>query len=275
MSTEDSDRPKHAAHSCYMWRLIYRDIKAILLASAVLSCALASDSLAQDPKTKTLGENVLATLQFPEGIVQFGEPVQGLLVVTIQAQAISNGRPTVAIGGVPTEALDGLDPLGQYEKLSGGAAAPPALVQAQERLSTMGRNAAPGGTAVVDDRQGVPARAKSRRPGAPSLEGSDFEKTRCPRSGYDFYFCWLYRTGTSYVQRASASNLQSVVNPYSGNVQQHVEYYGGGYWHTINAQTVLEGQIGWMSIYGGSSSKRATIDQAEGNGYHVAFYGRN
>jgi hypothetical protein len=256
-----------SANSDYKGRIIYWQTKAILFAFSVLSCAVASDSFAESR------DNVLATLQLADGsIVQFNETAPGQLVVLKQTRATHDGQPTVAIGGVSIAVLDGLDPVGQYEALSGGAAAPPALIQAQARVeSTMRTDAAPADKAV--NRVKAPAKDNSIQP---ELTGDEFRSTYCPNSRYNFYFCWLYRTGTSWVQRASASYLQSTVHPYRGNVQQHVEYYADGYWHTINSKSVLEGWISWMTIYGGSyPSKRATIDEADGDGYHVAYFGRN
>lgn len=242
------------------------DYKAILFALSVLCCAVASDSFAGST------DNVLATLQLDDGsIVQFNETAPGELVVSAQTRATDNGQPTVALGGVPIAVLDGLDTVGQYEALSGGAAAPPALVQAQARVeSNMRTDAAPEDKAV--NRLKVPARANGIQP---ALDGGTFQNTYCPTSGYSFNFCWLYRTGTSWVQRGRASYIQSTVNAYRGNVLHKLEYYADGYWHGQISRTVLQGYVSWIWARGSSMGRRATVYEADGDGYHAAYFGNN
>lgn len=263
--------------------MISQRIKATLAASAVLTGALATDGFAQAGPAPGPKDNVLATLQLKDGsVVQFSEPAPGELAVLAQVPVgVGKTKGADAIDGVKLQDLDRLDAAGQYKALAGGAEVPAALAQAQQRVARAQRasvaaalKAGAAFKAPASDASGK-APASSKMASALST-GAWFQSNYCPTTGYSFVYCLLNRTGGGYVTR-DASYIKSVLNPYRGNASHKLEYKDcflwSCTWHTSYVQTVLQGYVGWLWQSGSHRGRRATVYEAEGDGYHRATYG--
>lgn len=251
-----------------------RQIKATVLASAVLCFGLASNGFAQDgeerPKPPT--DNVLATVRTADGaVVQFVESGRGEIAVVAQAPVTTGNPPPTAINGISLEFLDSLNAVQKYEALT-NAEAPAALVAAQA-------SAEAAATAESATEQKANTKTKlpklSKEPKA-ELYGAWFQQNYCPSSGYAFNFCLLDRTGDGYIT-TNASYIRSTLYPERGNVSHKLEYRSCVLfwcnWHTNISYTVLQGYVGWIWVSGSHRGRRATVYEGYGDHFHWAVYG--
>jgi hypothetical protein len=251
--------------------------KATLLMSAtVLSCGIASDSFARAGKPPVAKDSIVASLTLKDGgYVQFNEVAPGELVVLAQSPG-DMGRTGSAstVAGVSIHELSRLDAVGQYKAFSRGAAPPAALLQAQQRVKAAAQKKLPQllihGTKV----QKQDARVATGTV-APA-DGAWFQSNYCPRSGYSFNYCLLYRTGGGTTEQ-NASFIQSTVNPYRGNITHKLEYKDCFLfvcsWTTSITWGVQENYVGWISQSGSNRGRRITVFDAVGDGYNRAAFG--
>jgi hypothetical protein len=262
--------------------MISHQIKATLMASAILSCAAASEGFAQDRQNSGPKDNVLATLQLSDGsLVQFNEPIPGELVTLAQIPVgVGKTQSADTINGVKLQDLHRLDAVDQYKMLAGGADAPAALVQAQQRVARAQRAsvaaAVKAGAASKAPAFDVANRGSTSKTSSALSTSSWFQSNYCPTSGYSFNYCLLNRTGDGYITR-DASYIRSVLNPYRGNVSHKVEYKDcflwSCTWHTGSQWTVLQGYVGYVWASGSHRGRRATVYEGSGDGYNWAAYG--
>lgn len=247
---------------------------AATITAAVLSCNFASQSLAQGKAPAEPKDNVLASLSLKDGsIVQFNETNPGEIVVSaLTPMGTGKIANPGTINGVDSKRLTRLDAVGKFKALAGGAAVPAELVRAQARVTAAMRR-----SLTQDLQQKVATRAPAVKGGVmPELDGGTFQSWYCPSSGYTFNFCWLYRTGSGYVQR-SASYMQSTVNAYWGNVGHQLQYEScflwSCSWYTNISWTVPQGYTQWIWVSGSSKTRKASTYDAVGDGYHWAIFG--
>jgi hypothetical protein len=263
--------------------MISQQIKATLLASAILSCAAAPESFAQAGQNSGPKDNILATLQLKDGgVVQFNEPAPGELVVLAEIPVgVGKTKAADAINGVKFRDLDRLDAVGQYRALADGAEVPAALAQAQQRVARAQRASVAAALKTRAALKAPASDASGKAPASPKTASADstgswFQTYYCPSGGYSFNFCWLYRTGDGYVER-NASSIKSVLYPYRGNVSHKLQYktcfLWSCTWHTSISRTVLQGFVNWISQSGSRMGRRATVYEGSGDGFHWAVYG--
>jgi hypothetical protein len=251
----------------------HRHKTMLLAAAAFVSCNLATQGFAQEKAPNAPKDNILASLSLKDGsIVQFNETSPGEIVVSaLTPMGVGRTESAAAINGVSIKSLQRLDAVGKFKALAGGAAVPAGLVQAQARVNAAMRRG------LAQESIGKAAtRAPAMRGGATELDGGTFQSTYCPSSGYTFNFCWLYRTGSGYVQR-SASYLQSTINAYQGNVGHKLQYQScvlwSCSWYTNVSWTVLHGYTQWITVSGSRKTRKASSYEADGDGYHWAIFG--
>lgn len=103
------------------------------------------------------------------------------------------------------------------------------------------------------------------------ISASSFITNYCPLQTY--LFCWTSRTGTGSVTRFSLS-MESYVNAYRGQVKLTLDYRAlWAIWTTYVSITVPEGSIAHVSRTGIHATRRATVSQASGDGYHMSVFG--
>jgi hypothetical protein len=248
----------------------------LLLSATVLSCGIASDGFAQAGKPPMAKDNIVASLKLKDGgFVQFNEVAPGELVVLAQSPAADPGKSSSlsTIAGISTSALGRLDAVGQYQALSNGATPPPALVEAQQRVKAAARKKVPQ---LLTGSKLQKLDAVAAKGITPMGDGSWFQTYYCPKSGYSFNYCLLYRTGGGTTEW-NASFIQSTVHPYRGNVTHKIEYKDCFLffckWVTSITWGVQEGSVGWIWQSGSNRGRRITVFDAEGDGYHRAAFG--
>ncbi|WP_159710398.1 hypothetical protein [Geminicoccus flavidas] len=262
--------------------------KKIALASALLSSAIATDSLAQGQRAAQAPDSIVATLELDDGsTVQFLEPTPGLIAIHADVPlAGKKGAQPGFINGVSVEQLESLSSVEQYRLLSKGQAVPATLAQAQQRIAQVRAMQPRAGSPPAVSIPAGDGKAKSSRALTGATEamstralvadtGSWFNSNYCAKSGFTYSYCWLYRTGDGYVQRRS-NWIRSIAYPYRGNVQHKLEYETCTLfwcrWNTFLSATVLQGHWNWQSANGNFNYK-ASLYEAAGDGWHFSVYG--
>jgi len=226
-------------------------ITTVAVSLAVFSC---SDNSAPVSVSDS-SENLIATIDLEQdGIIKFTEPEAGELVVDLTLRSMDltpNG--------------DADSPLDLYKYYS-GKEAPEALKAAYSRaLASRSKDeSADDDDADIQEGTATPL-AKS------AMSAGDFQDNYCA-SGWDFQYCWLSRTNTSYVQR-KCWYIRTTVNPYQGNVMQKLRYKKLGSWHTYVDKSVTQGQVSWIYHYGSTRYRRVEVYEASGDAYHHSIYG--
>ena len=220
---------------------------------------------------ESMPQHLLTSVELADGgRLELHEPIPGELV------AIYVGRE--AEYGVVFEDLErgALTHVQVYEALS-GQKAPAALVEAEAR-SIAARANLPEDAVVTSsfDAPSVAARSTTNGIGSSraALSASDFIADYCP-SGWGFLYCWTSRTGSGSVTRTSLS-MYTHLNAYDGQVVHKMEYENiWGNMVTYVSNVVPEGYLSYISRSGLWTTRKTSISQADGNGYHVSIYGTN
>ncbi|MEK0083967.1 hypothetical protein [Benzoatithermus flavus] len=243
-----------------------------LLASAVVTCILATGSFAQadQQRRQKSVDTPLANLHFADGSsVEFHELAPGELIILAKHRARNQeGHSVDAINGVKIENLARLDAVEKYRALTGGRPAPARLIDAQNRSEQVKRRELEGNPrreAVLlpaNDTVGMTARRGGR---------TAWKMLSCDTRWTSFDYCWTNRTGDGTVVEES-ENMDSTASPYRGDITHTVEYETCFLficnWNVSRTQTLPQGWEGHIWASGPNRARRATIRNADGDGWN-------
>jgi len=234
--------------------MISRHLKTALMVSTIITCGFASESFAAaDQKVVA---TIVANLNLKDGTtLQFQDAGPGGLTVMVQGRAGSGGAQAATVNGVSTEKLSRLNAVDLYKAVTGGSAAPAALVAAQGRADAASKQAAT--SAAPNDIRHLPAK-----------QG----KSLGTASGWSY--SWSGISGSYYYSRCTYY-YKTYVSVYSGypSMYQYVTYWNGSAWVYNNSQWVGGGNYGTIYQIGGTCWKRADTKDYYGSYYNRSIYG--
>jgi len=227
-------------------------------------------------ESEPMEQHLLASVALSDGgSIEFHEPMPGELV------AIYVGKdPTLGQKFDDLERGD-LTHAQLFESLA-GRKAPAALVEAEGReIAALARIQAhrPAGAGEADLFDAPPAVAGPATVNGigstrASMTAADFIAGYCP-SGWGYLFCWTSRTGSGSVTKTSIS-MYTYLNAYNGSVLHELLYQNVfGNWVTYVSNVVPQGFLSYASRSGIWTTRKTSISQATGDGYHVSIYGTN
>jgi hypothetical protein len=178
-------------------------------------------------------------------------------------------------GRVPAALDPDADPRTTYERLS-GRKPPPELEEAFARSEAVPRRAK---SAAADDEGDehsdgmTPAPLRgglsvARQP----LTAAQFEDKYCPKSSWDFRFCWSSTSGNPYVQRRPWSIYAYAHAPNAGDtfrLRLRIKRISG--WDTVQDLQVLPGRVRHVWARNNNWNKLIRVEVKDGEGDRVRF----
>jgi hypothetical protein len=250
--------------------MISRHIKTVLLTSTIISFAATSESFAEVDTTLQSKNKTVASLYLRDGTrVLFRATGDGPLSIVAKGKLQKGARQAASINGVSISKLKGLSAVQQFKLLTGGSAAPAALVNAQKRSDAMARSADTGQPS---------GQVSSFRLSAPTIAtaaSGDVKPQLYCHTG-DWYGCWQYLTGNyqfPYPYKWTKS-IYSYVYMYSGDSMLHrVWYYYGG-WRQCDGDWVTPGDYSLIGCIASTQwAMTATTEYADDDYYAWNVWG--
>ncbi|MCB0396588.1 MAG: hypothetical protein KDD36_08045, partial [Flavobacteriales bacterium] len=156
-----------------------------------------------------------------------------------------------------------MNPVELYKYVSGNDA-PAQLVEAYEATV---KNHTPA------DRFEKELIGEAQSENTPQMSATTFQNNYC-YSGWDYLYCWVNRTGTSYVQNYKFS-MHANSSPYRGTIRHRLRYKSWGSWHTVRDFVVLQNQVSYIYSSGTWRTRESKVFEASGDGYHHSIRGTN
>jgi hypothetical protein len=105
---------------------------------------------------------------------------------------------------------------------------------------------------------------------AERMSAQEFSDTYCPTAPWDYGYCWLNRTGTSYVKKWCFS-MDAYASPYRGTIRHRLKKGST----VVRDHTVLENWVSHISSTSPWRTRESKVFEADGDGYHHTIYGLN